>query len=88
MNIILQAPCKTDRDGHFLKMDSSGGGSLPSRRPPHCILQQLASCLQQLTAVGVGEGPGGQHNRHFCHVVPVCGKTIFSPSPSSLGHLF
>lgn len=82
MHIILQAPGKTVRDGHLLKTDSSSGGSLPSRRPTRCILKQA------LTAAGVGEGPGGQHSRHFCHVVPVCGKTIFSPSPSSLGHLF
>ena len=67
MNITLQAPCKTDRDGHFLEMDSSNRGSLPSRRPTHRILQPL-------TCVEGTEWAGGRYSRYLCHEVPACGE--------------
>ena len=73
MNTTLQAPCKPDRDGHFLEMDSSSRGSFPHRRPPHSILKPL-------TSLEGTEWDGGLHSRHLCHEVPVCGETIFSPT--------
>lgn len=45
INITLWALCRVDRDGHFLEMDSSREGNLPSRRP---TMHPTAACFLML----------------------------------------